>query len=96
MANLLHFDKQNAEAYLSAAVIALQRALEDAVKALAEVKGTTDLSWLDELHQEAVTAAKGIVTEQIPIECESGALRFGFEVVDTYFKRLRIRLLKEE
>lgn len=92
----MHYDKQNAEAYLGAAIIAFQNALEAAVRVAAETKGTDDLSWFDELHENAVRTAKGTTTEDIPVEVEAAAIRFGFEVVDAKFKSLRVSLLKDE
>jgi hypothetical protein len=92
----LHFDKEHAAAYLSAALIASQGALEIAFKKLAQLKGTDDLAWFEDLRAQAVTSSKGTVTEQIPVEVEAGALRFGFETLDLTFERIRGGLIKPE
>lgn len=90
------YDKEHAERYLAAAVTAYHEALSAAVKALAVEKGTDDLSWFDELHQNAIRAAKGTVTEEIPVEVEASAIRFGFEVIDADFKGLRVQIIEEQ
>ncbi|MCM2439667.1 hypothetical protein HGO34_08055 [Agrobacterium vitis] len=90
------YDKENAERYLGAAVIAYHGALREVVKALATAKGTADLSWFDELHQNAIRSAKGTITEQIPVEVEAGAIRFGFETIDAEFKSIRVSLIKNQ
>jgi hypothetical protein len=92
----LKWDKDNAEAELSAVVIAYHGALTTAIKALAEEKGTADLAWFDQLHQDAVRAAKGTIADQVPIEVDASAVRLGFETLDADFKSLRVRLVKEQ
>lgn len=91
----LDYDKKNPEASLGAALIAFQGALDLSLSALAAEKGVEDMSWFDELHQNAVRAAKGTITEQIPIETEAGALRFGFQAVDALFQTIRVRLVEK-
>ncbi len=90
------YDKENAEAYLGAAALALQEALEAVVVRLAEVKGTTNLSWFDELHQEALRSANGLIIEEVSVEVDEGALRFASEVLDAKFKSLRVSFVKEQ
>lgn len=81
---------------LTAALISHANALRSAMQALAELKGTDDLAWFDQLHQEAVRAAKGTVTEHIAIETEADAIRFGFETIDASFKSIRVGLVEEK
>ncbi|MBK3745916.1 hypothetical protein G3A39_42980 [Paraburkholderia aspalathi] len=63
---------------------------------MAAVKGTSDLSWFDELKQQSVQAAKGTVAEDISIETDAGAIRFAFETIDASFERLRRGLIKKD
>ena len=90
------YDKDNAEAYLGAAALALQDALGAAVSMLAKVKGIDDLSWLDELHQETVGSAKTIVLEEVAVDVDAGARKFACEVVDAKFKSVRVSLGQAE
>jgi hypothetical protein len=90
----LYYDKEHAAAYLGAALIACQEALESAFKELAQVKGTDDMEWFDDLRAQAVSSSKGTVTEQIPVEVEARALRFGFQTLDLTFDRIRGELIK--
>lgn len=92
----LQYDKAHAEEYLTAGMAAHIQGLEMAVRALAETKGTDDLTWLDDLREEAARAAKGTTAEQIPIEVDAGAVRFGFEALDANFQRIRSMLIKEK
>jgi hypothetical protein len=89
------YDKNHAEEYLNAGLVAYHEALHACIAALAEVKGTDDLAWFDDLHHQAVRSAKGTITEQIPVEVDSGAVRFGFQIVDAEFKQLRVGLVKK-
>jgi hypothetical protein len=92
----LHYEKEHADAFLGSALIAYREALNLAFKELARIKGTEDLTWFDELRAQAVRASKGTVTEQIPIETEAKALRFGFQALDLELEALRRRLVKPE
>lgn len=92
----LSFDAEHAGEYLGAAVMAFRGSLDKAVSMIAEDRGTADLSWLDELRDHSVKAAKGTLTENIPIETEAGALRFGFQMLEGEFEALRRRLIKPE
>jgi hypothetical protein len=96
MAREIRYDKDNAERSLAAAVVAYQQALDLTVEALAAAKGTADLTWFDDIHQETIRAAKGTVTEQIPVEAEADALRFAIEAIDAHFQSLRVRIVKME
>lgn len=91
----LSYDKEHAEAYLGAAIIAFHNALRSTLHALAEVKGTDDMGWFDELHREAVRSAKGTVTEEVAIETEAPAMRFGFESIEAAFQHIRLGLIKK-
>lgn len=93
-ASSLSYDKKHAEAYLGAALIAYREALNGAIDALAEAHGTDDITWLDELQDNAVRQSQGTITEQVPIEVEAGALRFGFQSLEAEFKSIRSRLIK--
>jgi len=89
------YDKNNAEAYLGATALALQEALESAVIKLAKVKGTTDLAWFDELHQEALKATSGLIIDEVSVKTDDGARRFASEVLDAKFKSLRISFVEK-
>lgn len=88
-------DTDNPTPQLIAAIIGLQEALDLSLRALAADKGVDDMSWFDEIHQDSVRAAKGTITEHIPIETEAGALRFGFQAVDALFQTIRVRLIEK-
>lgn len=92
----LKYDKSKPDLYLGIAITALQGALDASVTKLAEANGVADLTWFDELHQQAVISAKGAVTEQIPIEGEADAIRFGFELVDALFQTIRVGLVEKQ
>jgi hypothetical protein len=92
----LKWDPKNAEVELGAVVIAYHEALTAAIEALAEVKGTDDLTWFDELHQNSIAAAKGTTTEEISIEVDASAVRLGFQTLDADFKSIRIGLIKNK
>lgn len=87
----LSFDKEHAPQYLGAALIAVTQALDDAIEALAEIKGTEDTSWIDELHEKAVVSAKGTVTEDISVTVEAPAMKFGIDMINTKFDGYRRR-----
>ncbi|MDX3929259.1 MAG: hypothetical protein QHC90_26090 [Shinella sp.] len=89
------YDKNHPEEYLNAGLAAYHEALHACIVALVEVKGTEDLTWFDDLHQQAIRSAKGTITEHIPVEVDAGAVRFGFEIVDAEFKQLRVGLVKK-
>lgn len=91
----LKWDKDNAEVELAAVVIAYHGALTEALEALAATKGTADLSWFDQLHQDAIRTAKGTSTEEVPIEVDASAVRFGFETLDAGFKSIRLGIVKK-
>lgn len=91
----LSYDKEHPEEYLNAGIAAYHEALHACIAALVEVKGTEDLAWFDDLHQQAIRSAKGTIAEQVPIEVEAGAVRFGFQLVDAEFKQLRVGLAKK-
>ena len=91
----LKWDPNNAEIELGSVVIAYHGALAAAVKALAEVHGTDDLGWFDELHQNAIRTAKGTTTEQVAIEVDASAVRLGFQTLDADFKSIRVGLVKQ-
>jgi len=88
------YDKTNPEPYLGAAIIAYHEALRASVEALAELNGTNDLTWFDELRQNTIRAAKGTVTDQIPVEVEADALRFSIQVLENEFDSIRVGLLE--
>ena len=90
------YDKDNAEAFLGATALALQDALGTTLLALAQVKGTDDLSWFDELHQQTVSATKRMVVEEVLVEIDAGARRFACEVLDAKFKSLRLSLTEKQ
>jgi hypothetical protein len=89
-------DPNKATVELGAVVIAYYEALTAALKALADVNGTDDLRWFDELHQDAIRAAKGTVADQVPIEAEASAVRLGFETLDAHFKGFRVKLVEKK
>lgn len=95
MKTVLNFDIENKERYLGAALAAYEVALHAAVSRLADINGTDDLAWFDELHHQAVFASKGTITEEIPIEVEAGAIRFGTQLLDAKFKSLRIEMVEK-
>ncbi|TAX39140.1 hypothetical protein [Rhizobium leguminosarum] len=88
------YDKDNAERFLAAAIIAHYSALKEALTACAKAKGVNDLSWFDEIHHKALSEAKGTVTEQIPIDVEAKALKFGVDVIDAAFNSIRYDISK--
>jgi hypothetical protein len=81
-------------ASMTGAAAAFQYGLWLAIEQIAEVKGTDDLTWLDELHQSAVREVKGTVTEGVPIEAEAEGLQFGVDVLNAAFQAYRARLIK--
>lgn len=81
-------------ASMGGAAAAFQYGLWNAVRQIAEVKGTADLSWLDELHQASVAEVKSTIGEGIAIEVEAESLQFGVDVLDAAFKAYRARLIK--
>lgn len=91
----IKYDQENAEAYLGAAITAYAEALELALNAVAEAKGTDNLQWFDELRSTMVAAAKGTSTEQIAIEVDAGAVRFGFQTLDASLDAIRHRLVEK-
>ncbi len=90
------FDKEHADQYLGAAIIAYHEALRAAIAALAAEKGTDDLSWFDQLRKDAVRAAKGTVVEQHSIELDADVVRFGFELLDGEFEAIRVGLVEKK
>jgi hypothetical protein len=92
----LKWDRNNAEVELGAVVIAYHEALTIAIHALADAKGTDDLAWFDQLHKDAIRAAKGTVTDEIAIETDASAVRLGFETLDADLKSIRVGLAKEK
>jgi hypothetical protein len=80
-------------ASMSGAAAAFQYGLWNAIQQIAEVKGTSDLSWLDQLHKASVAEVKSTIVEGIPIEVEAESLQFGVDVLDTVFKAYRARLI---
>ena len=92
----ISYDKKETERYLGAAVIAFGSALRESMKALAAVKGSADLSWLDELQYDAVRSALETITEQIPVEAEAGAVLFGLKTIDAEFESIRVSLVKSQ
>ncbi|GEM_PF-6285668 len=91
----IKYDRENAEAYLGAAIAAYSEALELALNALAEAKGTDNLEWFEELRSAMITAAKGTSAEQIAIEVDAGAVRFGFQTLEASLDAIRHRLLEK-
>jgi hypothetical protein len=89
-------DPSKAIVELGAVIIAYHGALTAALKALADVKEADDLRWLDELHQNAVRAAKGTIGDQISMEAEASAVRLGFETLDAHFKSFRVELVQNK
>ena len=95
MPTKIAYDKEDAEAYLGAAIAAYSEALEIVLQALAQTKGTDDMQWFDRLRDEMIRTAKGTTTEQISIELDAGAVGFGFQALDTDLKGIRRRLIEE-
>jgi hypothetical protein len=81
-------------ASMAGASMAFQYATWNAIQQLAEVKGTVDLEWLDELHQVSVAEVKSSIGEGLPIEDEAEALQFGVDVLKAAFEAYRARLVK--
>ncbi|MAU20618.1 MAG: hypothetical protein CMH13_08805 [Martelella sp.] len=91
----LDINDDNPTPKLGAALIAVSSALDLSIEKLAEEKGTLDLSWLDELRQQSIVAAKGTITEDISIETEADALGFAIELIDAKFQTLRLGLVQK-
>ncbi|MQB20548.1 hypothetical protein DXT90_07865 [Agrobacterium tumefaciens] len=91
----LDYDKNNAEVYLGAAIIAYSQALEIALKELAELRGTDDLGWYQDLRDTMIKTAKGTTGEQISIEVDAGAVRFGFQALEASLDTIRVRLTEK-
>ncbi|MCM2432101.1 hypothetical protein [Agrobacterium rosae] len=91
----IKYDKDNAESYLGAAIVAYSQALEIALKSLAETRGVDNLEWFDELRSAMIRTAKGTSIEQIAVEVDAGAVRFGFEALDASLNAIRLRLIEE-
>ncbi|MGV1941784.1 hypothetical protein ACQZ5D_15020 [Agrobacterium sp. 22-211-1] len=85
----LSFEAKNGTLFLSTALGAVSNALDDAIEALAQTKGVDDLSWLDELHQKALVAAKGTITEDVSIDVEAPAIKFGIDLINAKFAGYR-------
>lgn len=81
---------------LGAALIAVSSALDLSIEKLAEEKGTSDLSWLDDLREQSIVAAKGTIAEDISIETEADALGFAVELIDAKFQTLRLGLAQKD
>jgi CheY-specific phosphatase CheX len=81
-------------ATMGGAAAAFQYVSWNAIQMIAEIKGTADLTWLDELHQASLAEVKSTVTEGVAIEVEAEGLQFGVDVLDAAFKAYRARLIK--
>ncbi|GEM_PF-6588390 len=86
----------NAEAYLGAMAPALQDVLEIAILKLAQREGAEDLSWFDELRQEAIDTAKGLVVQEVSVEVDAGVRGFVCQVLNAKFESLRVSLVEQE
>lgn len=91
----LSFEAKNGTAVLSTALAAVSNALDETIEVLAETKGVDDLTWLDELHQRALVAVRGTVTEYISVDVEAQAIKFGIDLVNAKFEGYRVRFSGE-
>lgn len=85
----IDYPAEEAEPFLGAALLASHAALAAAISALAEARGTDDLSWLDTIQEQAVLAAKGNYIENASIETEVAALEFGLLVLEGQFATIK-------
>lgn len=92
----IKIDKENANVYLGSALVAFHHALRIAIRDLADINGLNDLSWFDQLRDGSIRAAKGMPTEQIPVEIEAAAIGFAVETLDAALSGLRLSLTKYE
>lgn len=94
MANNVEWDTHQTPLYLGAALLSFSQALGTALESLAEVHGTDDLTWFDNLRDKVVQEVKGNVTENVDVQLEAQVLRFSIEAVDAKFKSMRASLAK--
>ncbi|AII27798.1 hypothetical protein B9J07_13055 [Sinorhizobium sp. LM21] len=92
----LQYSKDHAEAELGVIVIGYHEALRATLGALAAEKGTEDLAWFDQLHQDVIKAVKGTTAEGVSLATEAKAVGQSVEVIDHEFKSVRAGLLKDK
>ncbi|WP_457662733.1 hypothetical protein [Sinorhizobium medicae] len=80
------------ERKLAAALIAVQSALRVTIEELAKLNEGKGQQWFDALEEVVIRDAKGTVTEDIPIQAEAEALKFGVDVLQATLNASRNQL----
>ncbi|MGV0909231.1 hypothetical protein [Martelella sp. FOR1707] len=91
----INYDVNDPVRSLGALASAYGSALRLAVDQLAELQGTDDLSWLDDLRSQAIFHAKGLDTEDIPVESEARIMRFSIENLEAFFDAARAGIIEK-
>ncbi|RVO51912.1 hypothetical protein [Sinorhizobium meliloti] len=77
---------------LAAALVAVQTALRTTIEELAKLNEGKGQHWFNTLEEVVIRDAKGTITEDIPIQAEAEALKFGVDVLQATLNASRNQL----